>query len=290
MVQSPKEKYVREMFASIAPRYDLLNSLLSFNRHRYWRRFAVEKCELRPGDSALDVGVGTGDLAIELARAVSSPTMLGRELDSLPGNRPGGGSPTPSPTSWGKSTSGTLCGRVVGVDFCHPMLDLAAQKLNRRGIANVILLEGNAEALPVPSNSFRAATTGFTLRNVGNIEIALAEMTRAVEPGGRVVVLELAEPTGPVFRRIYHTYFRRLLPLIGGVISGGRGSVRATAPGSDGASPSQNGGPYDYLPASVASFASREELKAVMEKVGLADVKVYDLTAGIVAIHVGIKE
>ncbi len=237
-----KDQCVRDMFASIAPRYDLLNSLLSFNMHRYWRRFAVRACELRPGDSAIDVGVGTGDLAIELARAVAAAG-----------------------------------GRVVGVDFCRPMLDIAAEKLARRGIGCVRLLEGNAEALPVPSDSFQAATTGFTLRNVSNIESALAEMARVVAPGGRVVVLELARPQGPVFRRIYDAYFHRVLPRIGGVVSGASSSR------------DRGGGPYDYLPASVASFASREELKAAMEKVGLSDVRVHDLTAGIVTVHTGIK-
>ena len=222
------------MFASIARRYDLLNSLLSFNQHRYWRRFAVAKCGLWPGDAALDVGAGTGDLAIELSRAVDRN------------------------------------GRVVGVDFCRPMLDVGAEKLNRKGIENVRLLEGNAERLPVPSDSFRAAATAFTLRNVVSIETALAEMTRTVAPGGRVVVLELARPRGAVFSRIFDLYFHRILPLIGGAVNRRRG-------------------PYDYLPASVASFVSREELKAAMENVGLADVKVYDLTGGIVTVHVGTK-
>jgi demethylmenaquinone methyltransferase/2-methoxy-6-polyprenyl-1,4-benzoquinol methylase len=191
------------------------------------------------------------------------------------------------------------------------MLEIAAEKLRRRGIGNIELIEGNAEALPVPSNSFQAATIGFTLRNVGNIENALAEMTRAVEPGGRVVILELAEPTGPVFRAIYHAYFHRLLPLIGGVVSGMRGAGSREPPlpivgegvglppphhlpgGESNSLPNDRKGgtarPYDYLPASVASFVSREELKAAMENVGLADVRVYDLTAGIVAVHVGIK-
>ncbi len=231
---SDKAQHIRNMFASIASRYDLLNSLLSFNRHRYWRRFAIRMCDLRPGDAALDVGVGTGDLAIELVRAVGAD------------------------------------GWVVGVDFCRPMLEIAEGKLNRLGIVNVELIEGNAEYLPVPSNAFKAAATAFTLRNVSGIETALAEMTRAVMPGGRVVVLELARPQGPVFRRIYDAYFHRLLPLIGGVVNRKRG-------------------PYDYLPASVASFVSREELRAAMEKVGLSDVQVYDLTAGIVTVHVGTK-
>lgn len=229
-----KEQYVRDMFASIARRYDLLNSLLSFNRHRYWRRFAVGMCDLRPGDAALDVGTGTGDLAIELCRAVGAN------------------------------------GRVIGVDFCRPMLDVGAEKISRGGLGSIRLIEGNAERLPVPSDAFQAAATAFTLRNVANIEGALAEMTRAAAPGGRVVVLELARPRGAVFSRVFDLYLHRVLPLIGGAVNRRRG-------------------PYDYLPASVASFVSREELKEAMEKVGLADVRIYNLTAGIATVHVGTK-
>jgi len=229
-----RDKQIRDMFASIAPRYDLLNSVLSFNLHRYWRRFAVAKCELSPGDSALDVGTGTGDLAIELARTV--------------GER----------------------GCVVGLDFCGPMLDLAARKISRIGITNTTLLEGNAEKLPLHSDSYQAAVAGFAIRNVESIEAALAEMTRIVVPGGRVVILELATPRGSLFRIAHGLYSNHLLPLIGWAVNRKRG-------------------PYDYLPASVASFLSREELKSLMVKVGLTDVRVYDLTGGAVAVHAGTK-
>lgn len=229
-----RNKQIHDMFASIAPRYDLLNSVLSFNLHRYWRRFAAAKCELRPGDSALDVGAGTGDLAIELARAVGGD------------------------------------GRVVGLDFCSPMLDLASLKIDRQGITNVTFIEGDAEALPLPSDSFQATVTGFTIRNVSNIDTALAEMMRVVVPGGRVVILELATPRGGLFRLAHGIYSHRILPIIGGMVNRKRG-------------------PYDYLPASVASFLSREELKSLMVKVGLTDVKVYDLTGGAVAVHTGTK-
>lgn len=230
-----KQQHIERLFASIAPRYDLLNSLLSFNRHKCWRRFAVRQCDLWPGDTALDVCVGTGDFAIELARAV------------------------------GKH------GRVVGVDLCRPMLDLGLKKIRWQRIHNVCLSEGNAQTLPVPSNSFRAATIGFALRNVVNVENTLSEMVRAVEPGGRVVSLELARPRWPVFRSMYNLYFYRLLPLIGWAIHGRRE-------------------PYAYLPASLATFHSREELSRIMAKVGLADVKVFDLTGGIVSVHVGVKK
>ncbi len=230
-----KEQYIEELFSSIAPRYDLLNTILSFNCHKSWRRFAVAKCGLSPGDSALDVAAGTLDLSIELAGAVSTT------------------------------------GSVVGVDFCKPMLDIGRRKIERRGIDNISAVYGNAEHLPVPSNSFTAATIGFALRNVASIENTLAEMTRAVKPGGRVVSLELAKPVWPVFREIYALYFQRILPLVGGAINKKRE-------------------PYQYLPESLARFCSREELSQIMQKVGLTDIRIYNLTGGIVAVHVGVKK
>ena len=236
-MQTPptKEDYIRGMFASIAPRYDLLNSILSFNRHKYWRSFAVRQCNLSPGDRALDIGAGTLDFAIELSRAVG-----------------------PS-------------GQVVAVDFCRPMFEIGMRKLGKRGIRNVSAVEGNAEHLPVPSTSFRAATIGFVLRNVESVQRTIAEMARAVEPGGKVVCLELARPRSKLFGRVYDLYFYRVLPLIGGIVNRRRG-------------------PYDYLPASLKRFCSREELSGIMEKEGLADIRVYDLTGGVAAVHVGTKK
>ena len=230
-----KEEYIERLFTSIAPRYDLLNSLLSFNRHKYWRRFAVGQCDLWPGDTALDVCAGTGDFAIELAGTVGAH------------------------------------GRVVAVDFCRPMLEIGRRKLEKRRVPNVCLTEGNAEHLPLPSNSFRAATIGFALRNVASVENTLAEMTRVVEPGGRVVSLELAKPCGRLFGPIYNLYFYHILPLIGGAVNGRREL-------------------YEYLPASLTTFHSRKELSQIMEKVGLADIRVHDLTGGVAAVHVGIKK
>jgi demethylmenaquinone methyltransferase / 2-methoxy-6-polyprenyl-1,4-benzoquinol methylase len=230
-IRTPKEEYVEQLFASIAPRYDLLNSVLSFNLHKRWRRIAVRECRLSPGDAALDVAAGTLDLSIEMAKV------------------------------------GGVGGSVIAVDFCLPMLEIGRKKLDT---PNISVIGGNAERLPVPPDSFQAAIIGFGLRNVENVERTLAEMTRTVRPGGRVVSLELARPTGPLFSRIYNLYFHRLLPMIGGLVNG-------------------RTEPYAYLPASVARFHSREELAAIMEKVGLVDIKVHDLTGGVAAVHVGTK-
>ena len=235
MDNESKEQYIERLFASIAPRYDLLNSVLSFNRHKGWRKFAVSHCGLWPGDSALDACAGTLDFAVELAGAVGPH------------------------------------GEVAAVDFCRPMLEVGQRKLDRRGIKNVTVIEGNAESLPLPSDSFQAATIGFALRNVSSVEKTLSEMTRVVSPGGRVVCLELALPRGRLFRAIYGLYFNRILPFIGGAVNGKRE-------------------PYEYLPASVADFCSREELAGIMEKVGLADIAIHDLTGGAATVHVGTKK
>jgi demethylmenaquinone methyltransferase/2-methoxy-6-polyprenyl-1,4-benzoquinol methylase len=231
----PKEVFVEELFSAIAPKYDFLNSLLSFGIHKAWRAYAIKCCRLSPGDSALDVAAGTCDLSIRLARQVESR------------------------------------GRVVAVDFCRPMLEVGKKNLERLGIKNIEVLLGNAKNLPLEDGTFKASISGFALRNVDDIPATIREMARATAPGGRVVLLELAKPEGPVFSRLYNFYFERVLPLIGGVIS-------------------RKLGPYKYLPASLKCFCSREEIVQMMIEAGLHDVKVHNLTGGICAVHVGVKE
>lgn len=175
-----KEKYVHSVFAAIARRYDLMNTLLSFNRDKYWRRFAVAGTGLAPGGRALDVCCGTGLLSLELARAAGPD------------------------------------GRVTGLDFCREMLDVAAANIAASPYGrSVELVEGNAMALPFPDDSFDCATIGFALRNVPDIAAVLAEMRRVVRPGGTVVSLELAKPGAPVFKQLYYLYFEQILPLLG---------------------------------------------------------------------------
>ncbi len=219
------------MFSSIAPRYDLLNTLLSLNRDGYWRKFAVERSGLGPGGSAIDVATGTGKLAIELAKVVGPN------------------------------------GKIVGVDFCREMLDIAEEKC--RGLC-IELAEGNAQKLPYPDNEFDLATIGFALRNVEDIEKTLQEMARVVKPGGKVISLEFTQPDNVLLRRLYYTYFFRVLPAIGRLISRDKEA-------------------YSYLPDSVARFLSKKELEDVMKGIGLKDIEIYSLTGGIVAVHIGVK-
>lgn len=176
---------VERMFAAIAPRYDLLNRLLSVGFDRRWRRRAVREAGLAPRGRALDVCSGTGDVALEIAR-------------QIPG-----------------------AGRVVGLDFAAPMLSLAARKVARAGLTRrVALVRGSALRLPFPAEAFDAALIAFGVRNVVDVKQALAEMHRVLRPGGRGVILEFALPRARLLRALYLGYFLRVLPRVGRAISG----------------------------------------------------------------------
>lgn len=226
---------IRRMFAGIAPRYDLLNRLLSAGRDRYWRREAVAQAQLPPGGLALDVCTGTADIAIELARQFPSARSI------------------------------------IGVDFCLPMLRLGDDKVSRSGLAHrVILQAASAEALPFSADTFDAAIVAFGIRNLADRRRGLAELNRVLRPGGRGIVLEFATPQQPMFGQLYRLYFHRVLPWLGGMISGDQGA-------------------YSYLPASVSTFPSPRELARLMEEVGFQEVRFRAMTCGIVALHVGRK-
>ncbi|QGP93649.1 Demethylmenaquinone methyltransferase [Neomoorella glycerini] len=231
-----KEEYVRGIFNHIAPRYDLLNTILSFNCDRGWRRFTVARTGLAPGKRALDVCCGTGMLSLELARAVA----------------PGG--------------------QVVGLDFAPAMLAVARRRLAASPSGHLVqLVEGNALDLPFPDNTFDCATIAFGLRNLPDIKRGLAEMKRVVRPGGRVVSLELAKPTRPLFQQLYYLYFDHLVPFIGRL-----------GVGMD--------GPYSYLPRSLKGYPHQEVILQYFRDLGLEGARYYELTGGIVAVHVGIKK
>lgn len=175
---------VREMFSSIAPRYDVTNVVLSFGVDRRWRRVAVRESGAAAGARVLDCATGTGDLALALRRAVE----------------PGG--------------------TVVGMDFCAAMLDPAREKARRAGL-DVRFEEGDALALAYPTAAFDIATIAFGIRNVDDPVRCLREMARVVRPGGRVVVLEFGQPGG-VWGALYRVYSRQLMPAVGGLLTGNR--------------------------------------------------------------------
>jgi demethylmenaquinone methyltransferase / 2-methoxy-6-polyprenyl-1,4-benzoquinol methylase len=192
---SPEEadatgRKVRQMFASVAPRYDFLNHFLSVGLDLAWRRATARELREvleRPGSSAADVCCGTGDLAFALARFSR--------------------------------------GQVVGADFCHPMLQLASAKLrkamaaSRSGEARVRFIEADTLRLPFADGSLDAISSAFGFRNLANYELGLAEMYRVLKPGGWVAILEFSRVDWPVIGPLFRFYFRRLLPRIGTLIS-----------------------------------------------------------------------
>jgi demethylmenaquinone methyltransferase/2-methoxy-6-polyprenyl-1,4-benzoquinol methylase len=250
-LQAPQ---VRAMFDRIAGIYDLMNSAMTAGLHHRWRARAAELALLRPGDSALDVACGTGDLALALAARVS----------------PGG--------------------EVLGCDFSEAMLDRARTKASAprdAGQSARVRFEwADALSLPYEDGSFDAATVGFGARNFEDLPRGLREMARVVRPGGRVVVLEITMPTRAPLAQFYRLWFDRLVPALG------RGAARverlvARIRGAAGAREAGIADAYTYLPNSVKRFPGPAELAGELAAAGLLDVS-YVLTAGgIVAIHSG---
>jgi demethylmenaquinone methyltransferase/2-methoxy-6-polyprenyl-1,4-benzoquinol methylase len=179
MEAKAKEKHVHEVFERIAPKYDFMNDLLSFRRHKAWRKFALKKMNIQKGQTALDLCCGTCDWTIDVAE------------------RNGGA-------------------RVVGLDFSEQMLKVGRSKIERKGLLHQItLVQGNAMELPYGDNEFDFVTIGFGLRNLPDYERALKEMHRVVKPGGRVVCLELSKPVWQPFKAVYYIYLKGILPMLG---------------------------------------------------------------------------
>lgn len=175
-----KPTYVRGMFGRIARVYDLMNLVMTGGMDRRWRAFAARQIALGPNQRGLDIGTGTGDLAIALARA-SAPDA-----------------------------------HVVGVDFTPEMLDFARRKLTNAHLEGRIeFRQGDGEHLDFPDASFDACCSGFVVRNLENIERGFSEMLRVVKPGGRVVCLEMTHPRNRVFAAAFRIYFEKLVPLLG---------------------------------------------------------------------------
>lgn len=175
-------RQIQRMFAAIAPRYDLLNHLLSLNIDRHWRRYTARRLApvlSRPGARALDICCGTADLSLELSRYAP----------------------------------------VIGLDFCHPMLVRGGEKIARRRAA-VVLAEGDALHLPFPDDRFDAVTIAFGLRNLESPQRGLREMYRILKSGGRAAILEFSRPIVPVFSHLFGLYFKHILPRVGALVSG----------------------------------------------------------------------
>ncbi|MEK6695476.1 MAG: class I SAM-dependent methyltransferase [Nitrospirota bacterium] len=230
-----KEQAVQRMFSSIARYYDLNNSLLSLGLHHAWKRQAVSF--LDPNDRiVLDVGAGTADLALLTA------ARLGEKA------------------------------RIVAADLNAPMLAIGLAKVRKSSLQHrIVCVQANAERLCVPDASFDAVTTGFCMRNVGDLATALREIIRTLKPGGRLICLEFSRPVAGWLRGLYDWYSFTLLPWLGTKVSGDQTGV------------------YEYLPASIRAFPDQEGLARLMRDVGFTRVEYRNLSGGIVAIHVAIK-
>ncbi len=227
-------KAVREMFTSIAPRYDLLNHVLSFNVDRLWWWRTARSFEAilrRPDAQVLDLCCGTGDMAFSLHRRAGNPES-----------------------------------KIVGADFSHAMLQRASAKS-----AGTALRWAEADALNLPfaDLQFDLVTSAFGFRNLADYDAGLAEIARVLRPGGECGILDFGEPRG-VVGALYRTYFRRVLPAVGTLISGVRG-------------------PYAYLPASVERFPAPDEMLNRMRRAGFRETTWTPYTFGIAGLYRGKK-
>ncbi len=224
-----RARLVRDMFDRIAGRYELLNAVMTAGLYKLWNRKVVRATGLGPGDSAIDLACGTGSLTRALAKSVGP------------------------------------AGSVLGVDFSAEMLRAA----RARPETNVEYRLGDATDLAgVPSARFDAATIAYGARNIPDLDGLFAEMARVLKPGGRAVCLEIARPTGRISGAFYGLWFDRIVPKVGGVISGDPHA-------------------YSYLPESVKAFVAPNELAVIMERNGLQNVTWDRLGGGIITLHRG---
>ena len=230
--EAAKASRVRGVFDSVAPKYDLMNDLMSAGMHRAWKAYTVAVADLQPGDNVLDIAAGTGDLAMAFARKVG----------------PGG--------------------TVVHTDINEAMLRQGRDRLVDAGLFLPTVL-CDAEALPFATGRFDLASVAFGLRNMTHKERALGEMNRVLKPGGRLLVLEFSKVAAPL-AKAYDWYSFKVLPLLGRLVAGDEQS-------------------YRYLAESIRMHPDQDALKALMKDAGFGHVDIHNLSAGVVALHVGIK-
>ncbi|TLM97592.1 demethylmenaquinone methyltransferase, partial [bacterium] len=212
-----KERFVREMFNSIARRYDLMNSLMTLGLDKSWRKFAISRSGLKTGGHGLDICCGTGMITMEQALTAGPD------------------------------------GRVTGLDFSENMLAVARENIRDfRFKNNIRLIQGNAMELPFEDNIFDCVTVGWGLRNVPDILTTVKEMTRVVKPGGKVVSLDMAQPTAPGFKQFYWLCFKKIIPAMGKLWAGNKGA-------------------YGYLHDSARVFPHQQELTRIFSRAGLVE-------------------
>jgi len=223
------------MFSSIAARYDLLNRLFSFGTDVRWRRELASEIPEAGNHPILDVATGTADVALTMEEVCAGDRLI------------------------------------VGTDFTLPMLRVGSNKISDNRSQRIRLTAGDAYSLPFKENTFDAVTIAFGLRNLAHRVEGLREMARVLIPGGRVVILEFSPMNRPVLGPLFRFYFHRIMPFLGGIISGDRGA-------------------YHYLPESVDQFPDPLGLGQEMMEAGFTEVKYRALTMGIAYLHVGIKD
>ncbi|MEI9812852.1 MAG: bifunctional demethylmenaquinone methyltransferase/2-methoxy-6-polyprenyl-1,4-benzoquinol methylase UbiE [Acidobacteriota bacterium] len=227
-------RWVRGMFGRIAGHYDLLNHLLSFNLDKRWRARTVDRVSdilARPDARVLDLCCGTGDVFLALEARAKRP--------------------------------------VLGSDFCHPMLVEANRKIAAQH-KGTPLFEADALAIPLADNSLDLITVAFGFRNLANYERGMREMLRVLKPGGVAAVLEFSQPTNKPFAALYGFFSTKVLPAVGGMISGSQDA-------------------YSYLPESIGKFPGADELAEQMRRVGFSHVEFERMTGGAVALHLARK-
>ena len=229
-----KKEGVKKMFDNIAPDYDKLNHILSLNIDKNWRKKAVRELadEARPLN-VLDVACGTGDFTIEIARKVPQGST------------------------------------VVGMDISDGMIAVGLEKLAKLGI-DAALEVADCEALPYEDNTFDRISVGFGVRNFEHLELGLSEMYRVLAPGGKLVILELSVPSNAFIRWCYKLYFLKILPFIGGLVSGDRSA-------------------YEYLPASVLRFPAPDKFMSIMKSAGFDVAEHRAMTLGVCRMYIGKK-
>ncbi len=230
---SGKREKVAAMFDSIASRYDLLNRVLSGGIDKKWRKKVIDLLKNDQPKSILDIATGTGDLALEAARLHPK--------------------------------------KIIGVDISEGMLAIGREKISKKKLEALITLQqADSTNLPFSNNSFDAITVAFGVRNFDNLDRGLSEMLRVVKPGGLVVILEFSKPENFPVKQLYSFYSRKILPLVGQLISKQRAA-------------------YEYLPESVQQFPYGTAFTSIMKTVGYNDTKAITLTFGIASIYVGRK-
>lgn len=221
------------MFDNISPKYDLLNHLLSGGVDLYWRKKAISLLKKRPNRVILDVATGTGDFALEALK-------LNPE-------------------------------KIIGVDISEGMLRVGEEKIRKGGHQDIISFRKAAsESLPFEDNYFDAVIVSFGVRNFDNLEKGLSEMHRVMKPAGTCIVIEFSKPKAFPFKQLYYFYFKRILPLIGRLIS-------------------KDTSAYTYLPDSVQAFPDGNDFLAILGRSGFTQTKCIQLTFGICSIYIGHK-